>query len=701
MRLPTRRRTASALIALLAFGASLTYAGNKKKQKQAAAAQMQMQLDDRKRVIHALNRLTFGPRPGDVDRVMSIGLDKWIDQQLHPDKIDDSALEARLTGFRTLGMNAKTLEEKYPSQQMIKAVMNGKASMPFNSTERAIYQAQMERLEEKQAKQQQAKVEQASDTVPAANQAQAAQIDQSQQPQAQPDDSRKEAHMYAELQYNQLMNEPPDQRMQAILKMHPQDRQDLVRALRPEEKEQLMQSLTPEQRETLLALQNPERVVVTELQQAKILRAAYSERQLEEVMTDFWMNHFNIFINKGADRYLTTEYERETIRPHALGKFKDLLVATAKSPAMMFYLDNWDSIGPHSEFAIYGKRRQPQMRPMRPYYAGGPFGMPRMPGPNIPRNPNAQNAKQKVPKGLNENYARELMELHTLGVDGGYTQSDVTEVARVFTGWTVKEPNREGEFEYDDSKHEPGKKIVLGHVIKPSGEKEGMEVLEILAHNPATARFICTKLATRFVSDSPPPDLVDRMAETFQKSDGDIREVLKTMLKSPEFWSPDLYRAKVKTPLEFVASAIRASGAEVQDAMPLVQTLNRMGMPLYEQQPPTGYPMKADAWVNSSALLNRMNFSLQLGTGRLRGVDFNAQNLLGLGAAPETNADQVLAALENSLIQGDISSQTHDTIVKQMSDPQVTGSVLDDKPRAPNTGVIAGLIMGSPEFQKR
>ncbi len=696
MRQPTRKRTACALMAILAFGASLTYAGNKKKQKQAAAAQMQ--LDDRKRVIHTLNRLTFGPRPGDVDRVMSIGLDKWIDQQLHPDKIDDSALDARLTGFHTLGMSAKTLEEKYPSQQMIKAVMNGKASMPFNSTERAIYQAQMERLEEKQAKQQ-AKVEQASDTAPAANQAQAPQGDQAQQPR--PDDSRKEAHLYAELQYNQLMNQPPDQRMQAILKMQPQDREDLVRALKPGEKEQLMQSLTPEQRETLLALQNPERVVVTELQQAKILRAAYSERQLEEVMTDFWMNHFNIFINKGADRYLITEYERETIRPHALGKFKDLLVATAKSPAMMFYLDNWDSIGPDSEFARYGKRRQPQMRPMRPYYGGGPFGMPRMPGPNVPRNSNAQNAKQKVPKGLNENYARELMELHTLGVDGGYSQQDVTQVARIFTGWTIKEPNREGEFEFDESKHEPGKKIVLGHVIKEGGQKEGMEVLDILAHNPATARFICTKLATRFVSDTPPQDLVDRMAGTFQKSDGDIREVLKTMLKSPEFWSPDLYRVKVKTPLEFVASAIRASGAEVQDAMPLVQTLNRMGMPLYEQQPPTGYPMKADAWVNSSALLNRMNFSLQLGTGRLRGVDFNAQNLLGLGAAPESNADQVLAALENSLIQGDISPQTHDTIVKQMNDPQVSGRVLDDKPRAPNTGVIAGLIMGSPEFQKR
>lgn len=681
---------------LVALGASLTYAGNKKKQKQAVIPQMQM--DDRQRVIHALNRLTFGPRPGDVDRVMSMGLDKWIDQQLHPDKIDDSALDARLNGFRTLNMNAKALEEKYPSQQMVKAVMNGRASMPSDPAEKAIYKAQMERLEEKQAKQQ-PKLEQASDTTIPANQAQVAPGDPTQSG-LQKDDSRKEAQLYAELQYNQLMNQSPDQRMQAILKMQPQDREDLVRALKPAEKEQLMRSLTPQQRETLLALQNPERVVVTELQQAKILRAAYSERQLEEVMTDFWMNHFNIFINKGADRYLTTEYERETIRPHALGKFKDLLVATAKSPAMMFYLDNWDSIGPHSEFALYGKRRQPQGRPMRPYY-GGPFGMPRVPGPNFPRNPNAQNAKQKIPKGLNENYARELMELHTLGVDGGYTQSDVTEVARVFTGWTIKEPNREGEFEYDGSKHEPGKKIVLGHVIKQNGQKEGMEVLDILAHNPATARFICTKLATRFVSDTPPQDLVDRMAQTFQKSDGDIREVLKAMLKSPEFWFPDLYRAKVKTPLEFVASAIRASGAEVQDAMPLVQTLNRMGMPLYEQQPPTGYPMKADAWVNSSALLNRMNFSLQLGSGHMRGVDFNAQNLLGLGPVPESNADQVLATLETSLVQGDISRQTHDTIVKQMNDPQVTGRVLDDKPRMPNAGVIAGLIMGSPEFQKR
>ncbi|HLH06019.1 MAG TPA: DUF1800 domain-containing protein [Terriglobales bacterium] len=687
------RRLTVAVIVSTAVCASLTFAGNKKV-KQAAAGKM----DERQQAIHLLNRLTFGPRPGDVDRVMSMGIDKWVDQQLHPDKIDDSSLQARLVGFRTLNMDAKTLVDNYPTPQMVKAVMNGRAPMPSDPVKRAIYQAQIDRVEQREAKQQ-AKVEQASEKVAAdgtANQMQAG--DSMQQ-----EDHKKEARMYADLQFNQLMNEPANQRMQAILKMQPQDREDLVKSLRPAEREQLIESLTPEQRETLLALQNPERVIVTELQQAKILRSAYSERQVEEVMTDFWFNHFNVFINKGADRYLTTEYEQDVIRPHALGKFKDLLVATAKSPAMLFYLDNWDSVGPDSEFARYGGHRQPQVRPMRPYYAG-PFGMPRMPRPvpNYPRpNPNPQKAQQRVPKGLNENYARELMELHTLGVDGGYTQQDVIQVAKAFTGWTIKEPGRGGEFEFDESKHEPGKKLVLGHVIKENGEKEGMEVLDILAHNPATARFVCTKLATRFVSDDPPKPLVDRMAETFQKSDGDIREVLKTMLKSPEFWSPNLYRAKVKTPLEFIASAIRASGADVDNAMPLLNALNRMGMPLYEQQPPTGYPMKADAWVNSSALLNRMNFSLQLASGRMNGVNFEPQNLLGLGPTTETDAEQVLAALENSLLQGDVSRQTHDTILKQMNDPQVTGRVLDDKPRPPNAGILAGLILGSPEFQKR
>jgi len=472
--------------------------------------------------------------------------------------------------------------------------------------------------------------------------------------------------------------------------MSPDDREKIARALTPAERDNLMESLSPQQREQLQALRNPEQVVVAELQEGKILRAAYSERQLEEVMTDFWFNHFNIFVNKGADRYLTTDYERDVIRPHALGKFKDLLEATAKSPAMLWYLDNWDSVGAHSEFALNGGRRPQQFR--RAFARGG-FGRPPMQRPQL------QQAKQKAPKGLNENYARELMELHTLGVDGGYTQQDVTEVAKVFTGWTIEKPLRGAEFKFDEMRHEPGPKFILGKNIKENGEKEGEKVLDMLAHSPATAHFISKKLAMRFVSDTPPESLVDRMANTFREKDGDIREVLLTMFHSPEFWEPEAYRAKVKTPLEFVVSAIRATDADVTNAMPLVQTLNRMGMPLYQQQPPTGYSMKSDAWVNSAALLNRMNFSLLLASGRMPGVSFDPHRLLG--QAPVESADQVVGNFENALLAGDVSKQTHETIMKQLADPQVTGRVLDDPARPARIGIIAGLVLGSPEFQKR
>jgi uncharacterized protein (DUF1800 family) len=399
-------------------------------------------------------------------------------------------------------------------------------------------------------------------------------------------------------------------------------------------------------------------------------------------MTDFWFNHFNIFINKGQpERYMITAYERDVIREHALGKFKDLLVATAKSPAMMFYLDNWQSVGPNSELAIYG----PQGR--RAFRRRGVFA----PRPQ----PKANNRRS----GLNENYAREIMELHTLGVDGGYTQKDVTELAKVLTGWSIQQPQRGGDFFFNERAHEPGTKYVLGHKIKEHGEDEGMEMLDILAHHPSTARFISKKLAMRFVSDTPPQSLIDRMADTFMKKDGDIREVLRTLFHSPEFWAADAYRAKVKTPLEFVASAVRVSGVDVNNAMPLVQKLNQMGMPLYGMQPPTGYSMKADAWVNSSALINRMNFALQLGSGRMPGIAADPQALLR-GATPQDN-DSALKLLENEILAGDISPQTHAVIEKQMEDPQITRRRLDDPAKTPNYGAIAGLIMGSPEFQRR
>jgi uncharacterized protein (DUF1800 family) len=309
--------------------------------------------------------------------------------------------------------------------------------------------------------------------------------------------------------------------------------------------------------------------------------------------------------------------------------------------------------------------------------------------------------------GLNENYGRELMELHTLGVNGGYTQKDVTEVARILTGWTLKQPKQGGGFSFEERMHEPGDKNVLGHRIKTNGEKEGREVLHILARHPSTARFISTKLAMRFVSDNPPPALVDRMAHTFLKKNGDIREVLKTLFDSPEFWAPDSYRAKVKTPLEFVVSAVRASGAEVSDALPLARQLQTMGMQLYGMQPPTGYSMKADAWVNSSALLGRMNFALALTAGKLKGVQVDSDHILGnhildIGTgATGSVADRqaTLAALESSLLAGDVSQQTHDTIAAQLqTDNPKPG---ETKTGPPGTSTIAGLLLGSPEFQRR
>ncbi len=623
-------------------------------------------MDAQKRAVHVLNRLTFGPRPGDVDRVTQIGIDRWIDLQLHPDKIDDSAVDAKLAPFRTLRMDTKEIVENFPPNQLIKQIADGKAEMPRDPTKRAVYEAQLQRYEDKQDKK-----EEASKNELPADSAQPSEAEQ----------TRRAERRQASLRTQELLDLPPDERMKEILQMSPEDRRALATTTKGTKADALIEGMNPKQKETVMALNNPEQVVVNELTQAKLLRAIYSERQLDEVMTDFWINHFNIFINKGADRYLLTSYERDAIRPHALGKFEDLLVATAKSPAMMFYLDNWLSVGPDSEIAL-------GIAPHR----YGPPGRPK--------------GKGKQASGLNENYGRELMELHTLSVNGGYTQKDVTEVAKVFTGWTLEQPKKGGDFRFEPRMHEPGDKIVLGHRIKPSGEHEGLEVLHLLARNPKTAHFISQKLAMRFVSDNPPPALVDRMTQTFLKKDGDIREVLHTMFMSPEFWSPEAYRAKVKTPLEFVVSAVRASGADVEDTRALVGTLNNMGMMLYGMMPPTGYSMKAETWVNSSALLARMNFALGLAAGKVKGVKVdNASQSTGTSTEGASGAaadpQQTLARLENSLLNGDISKQTHDTISKQLDDPKITQRRLDDPKRPPNVAAITGLLLGSPEFQRR
>ncbi len=397
-----------------------------------------------------------------------------------------------------------------------------------------------------------------------------------------------------------------------------------------------------------------ERQIFAELAEAKLLRAVYGERQLEEVLVDFWFNHFNVFARKGRTEIYIGEYERDAIRPHVFGRFRDLLEATAKSPAMLFYLDNWLSADPNAS-----------QRAARPG---------RRPRPGAAATPAPQAAQNRPMRGLNENYARELLELHTLGVDGGYTQQDIVEVARAFTGWTIGRPGEQG-FRFAPVMHDRGAKKVLGQTIAAGGGiEDGARVLDIVARHPATARHIARKLAQRFVSDEPPQALVDRAAATFTKTDGDLRAVVRVIVTSPEFFAPESYRAKVKTPFEFVVSALRATDADLQVATAVVRALAGLGMPLYLCQPPTGYDETAATWVSSGALVNRMNFAVAMAGGELRGV-----RLAALGA-PADARDRIV----RDALGGDVSAATLATIAKASSSAQTVA-----------------LAIGSPEFQRQ
>ena len=684
---------------------------------------------EQKRAVHALNRLTFGPRPGDLQQVVAMGVDRWIDLQLHPEKIADKDVDARLAPLHTLRMSTKEILEDFPDRQMVKQVADGKHAMPSDPARRAVYQVQVARLDEKQErKERKAAAQSPAPAEPAAAEgaktaeelaaAAAAAADSAApdanamngmatdvgkddmssnaateaevvKPNPSPADAaatrRREDRLYADLKVQGLIDLPPNERYKKVLAMSAGEQVVFANTLRRGKEQEFLEGLDPKQKEVLQAMNNPPAVVVDELSQAKLLRAVYSERQLEEVMTDFWFNHFNIFTGKGPERLLVTNYEQAVIRPHALGKFEELLVATAKSPAMQFYLDNWLSVGPNSV--------QAEGAPRRLAVRYGPYGRPR-----VRRGPNPGGKKKS--SGLNENYGRELLELHTLSVNGGYSQRDVTEVAKVFTGWTIDKPFDGMSFRYDPYMHEPGPKFVLGHRIKPKGEDEGREVLHMLATSPQTAHFISLKLAQRFVSDNPPSALVNRMAKTFQKKKGNIREVLSTLFHSPEFWADGTYRAKVKTPLEFVASAVRATGASVDDALPLVRQLNNMGMPLYGAQPPTGYSMKAETWVSSAALLNRMNFALALTSGKVRGVKVDAGQLAG-DPTPPPDATATLSAMEAKLLESDVSKQTHDSIVAQIAPSKSDDQKKPQQPQPSDVNTMAGLLLGSPEFQRR
>src|SRR6266513_1508540 len=367
------QQLALALALALAASALCAQMALARKDKENSSSQM----PEQKRAIHALNRLTFGPRPGDVNRVMAMGVDHWIDDQLHPEKIDDHALDTRLAPLRTLRMDTRDIVENFPPERAIKAVAEGKQSLPSDPSKRAVYKAQLERFEQKQERKQGG-----ADAAVAPGEAWLTDDERAR---------RREERLYADLRAEQILDLPPDQRMREILKMPPEDQRALATSLKGDKRDEFLEGMDLKQRETLMALNNPQQVVLDELVQAKLLRAIYSERQLQEVMTDFWFNHFNVFIGKGADRYLLTSYERDVIRPHALGKFEDLLVATAQSPAMLFYLDNWMSIGPHSDMA---EGRRPQRVAYRGGRFGGPFGFPQT-------RPQQQQKAKKNQAGLN------------------------------------------------------------------------------------------------------------------------------------------------------------------------------------------------------------------------------------------------------------------------------------------------------------
>ncbi|MGC1686829.1 MAG: DUF1800 domain-containing protein [Candidatus Acidiferrales bacterium] len=563
------------------------------------------ELSEDEAILHALNRLAYGPRPGDIENVRKMGLENWIDQQLHPESIDDSALDARLEQYPTLRMSSKKLLHEFPPPQQ--------AAKKEGVTKEA-YQEQMK--------------------------------EKSREAVAQAQTTGPNAQAAAQL----------------------------------------------------AKIQGPQRIVA-ELSMAKLDRAIYSHRQLEAVMEDFWYNHFNVFVQKDSDKWLVTAYVRDTIRPHTLGKFQDLLVDTARSPAMLIYLDNWLSVDP------IAYQRQQAEAAMRRQRFQGVFAGVEMPQPGtFPPPYNNPNAPPRVPpkkqeKGLNENYGREVMELHTLGVDGGYTQQDVIQMARCLTGWTVHEPRRDPEFFFDVKLHTEGKKVVLGHTFNYGGMKDGEEALKMLANNPNAAKFISTKLARHFVSDNPPPALVDRMAHSYLSSGGDIRVLMKTMIYSPEFWSREAFRAKVKEPFELAASTARALNADAEITLPLVQWVGRMGEPLFQAQPPTGYSDKAEMWVNTGALLNRLNFALSLSSNKISGTSVNLESMLGPDAGSDPQV--ALSTAINLFLDGQIAPLTRQTLEGRMDDPQIVQAKLDDPVKHVNQALVAGLVLGAPEFQRR
>ena len=600
----------------------------------AVPAMAQAPLDHRElaadqQVIHALNRLTFGARPGDVQRIRSIGLDTWVDQQLHPDRIDDSSIEKFLNRYSVLKQDQNDLLRE------------------FNEMQRDRRQA------------------------------------------------KREAGDSATRPMRQMRQNDPDLQQVALTR----------------------------------------RRVMGELQSSRVARAVGSNRQLEEVMTDFWLNHFNIYAQKGPPQaYYLAEYESDVIRPHALGKFRDLLESVAKSPAMLFYLDNARSMADSTRprLSTYSRpdaaarvlaRRGRVLQGGRPRNRDIPLMDPAV------NQQMRQRLNQLRNGGLNENYGRELLELHTLGVDGGYTQQDVINVARALTGWTIRQPAAGGGFIFRPEMHDAGEKIVLGHKLKANrGIDDGEDVLDIVSRHPSTAKYIATKLARRFISDNPPQAVIDRAAQVFMKTDGDIREVVRTIITSNEFYSQQAFRSKVKSPFEVVVSAMRAMNAAPDSTPRTAQMIAYLGQPIYGHQAPNGWPETGDAWMNTGAILNRINFGMAAAANRVPGANVRAiPGVDSLSSAPrQKQVDAVISALLGGSASADtravLMSGENPLLANAKESPDTMNQNVDAgdpadmqlRPRANPFGrqnggqlqlngiaQVVGLALGSPEFQRR
>ncbi|MBX3289056.1 MAG: DUF1800 domain-containing protein [Acidobacteria bacterium] len=618
------------------------------------------QLSADQKSLHLLNRITYGPRPADIERIRRIGTARFLEEQLNASAIDDTAAEKRVAGLEIFKMDNGEVLAKYPQPNALLRASGELNNFP--------------------------------------------------QPNA-----AENGQTAADLR----------------------ERREKLRKLYEENGLRLPARIQPQ------------------ITANRVLRAAYSERQLQEVMVDFWQNHFNVFAGKGVVRWYLAGYERDVLRKHALGNFSEMLKATAKHPAMLFYLDNFQSVAPNNvqprgaqgrlAEAVKNGTLTPQMRERIKRNQGITDAQLEERISRIRQT--LKQAEQRPQRGLNENYARELMELHTLGVDGGYTQDDIVEVAKAFSGWTIADPRGtrkiaeigekvktadgsmperrvwqrrpaaqlpadSGEFYFNERQHHKGPIMLFGQKIQEGGERDGLKVLEILASHPSTAKFIARKLAVKFVNDTPKQELVDRVAAAFLSSKGDIKATLRTLFTDREFYATENYRAKIKTPFELAISSVRAVGAETNVGPQFISLLNKLGETPYGYQAPTGYPDTAEDWVNTGALLERMNFAIAISGNRIRGTRVNLSSYAGMSDS------SLLDIAVVKLLGGEISPATKDSILRQMEQPLPEVSIPDgndaDEPMVrpmrtqqqrnvepPKAFKVVSLVLGSPDFQRQ